>query len=384
VVHIIDSGVEGLLPYIVMELLEGETLRERLRRPPSVDVVDLAEVVVYSLNGLSAIHDAGILHRDLRPENIFLVNDPDRVYPKILDFGTSRALDPAGMSGSTTREGFAPGSPEYMSPERARGVSDIDQRTDIYSMGAILYEAFVGAPPFSSENPGDLLLKIVKGDAPEVGDVRPEVGAAISDVIARAMATDADERFPTAREMRNALADAVLDYAGPASIPPSVPPPDPPPEEEEIDLPSVPEAPALPGLRHPKFAGKPELAVVPVVTLIEDDSAQQRRKGFWLGLVVALLAIALVAALILGPVVADLVAGGEQPQMPRSVPRAVTAAPTEERSRPQEPAPTTLTEEERARAAAKRKRARKWRRAKMAPATQPSEDPPVTIRDLDY
>ena len=153
VVQIVDFGsTDGGRPYMVMEYLKGETLAERLARGPAPSVEETVRIVANALSGLAAAHEAGVVHRDMKPENVFLVEDPDGAYPKILDFGISRSLAPESgpSSALTTREGFLVGTPQYMSPEQARGLKDIDRATDIYSVGVILYEALAGRLPFQS------------------------------------------------------------------------------------------------------------------------------------------------------------------------------------------------------------------------------------------
>lgn len=208
VINIVDFGttVEGQ-PFMVMELLEGETLAARLRRQKPLPVADVVQIGHLTLRGLGAVHSAGIIHRDLKPENVYLKNEGGVVYPKILDFGISRSIDPphGPKSALTTREGVIVGTPEYMSPEQARGVKQIDYRTDIYSMGVLLYESLTGKLPFTSENVGDLIIKIVTGSTTPVHELVPSVPRAVSDVVARAMSRLPGDRFLDAAEMQEAL-----------------------------------------------------------------------------------------------------------------------------------------------------------------------------------
>ena len=231
VIHIVDFGttLEGQ-PFMVMELLEGETLAARLRRQKPLPVADVVQIGHLTLRGLGAVHAAGIIHRDLKPENVYLKNEGGVVYPKILDFGISRSIDPphGPRSALTTREGVIVGTPEYMSPEQARGVKQIDYRTDLYSMGVVLYESLTGKLPFVSENVGDLIIKIVTGSATPVHELVPSVPRAISDVVSRAMARLPGDRFLDATEMQEALltaSKAALTTSLPAlsNLPPDVP-----------------------------------------------------------------------------------------------------------------------------------------------------------------
>ncbi len=211
VVDILDVGVtEEGQSYMVMTFLRGVTLADRLDKGPPLSVDELVRIVSLSLRGLDAVHKAGIVHRDLKPENIFLVDDPEGAYPRLLDFGISRILssESGRRSPLTTREGVMVGTPQYMSPEQARGLRDLDERSDIYSMGVILYEALSGSLPFDSDAIGDLIIMIVSKQAPTLAQLRPEIGELLSDVVRRAMSKKREQRFETALEMQGALLDA--------------------------------------------------------------------------------------------------------------------------------------------------------------------------------
>jgi serine/threonine-protein kinase len=228
VVQILDFGMHGEhVPFMVMERLVGETLADRFDRGEWLRLDEVVHLGTRCLQGLAAVHDAGIVHRDLKPGNIFLVKDRQGVFPKLLDFGISKSLERDGSrpSAVTTRDGTVVGTPEYMSPEQARGVRDLDRRTDIYSLGVILYEAIAGKVPFSSENTGDLLVLVMQGQAQDVVQLVPAVGHEISDVIAKAMQRDRDMRYRDAAEMHDALLDTAQRSPGvierrPMSYPP--------------------------------------------------------------------------------------------------------------------------------------------------------------------
>ena len=204
VVQTLDFGTtEHGDPFMVMEVLEGETLGDRLDRGP-ISVTELVHVARLVMRGLSAVHAAGIVHRDLKPDNVFLVEDADGVFPKLLDFGISRSME-SGRSAVTTREGRLVGTPHYMSPEQARGITDVDWRTDIYAMGVILYEALSGELPYESEHVGDLIVQIVTGEHTPLASLRPELDAELCGIVEKAMASDAADRYLDAREMFQAL-----------------------------------------------------------------------------------------------------------------------------------------------------------------------------------
>jgi serine/threonine protein kinase len=217
VVQILDFGAteDEQRPYMVMELLEGISLADRLSRPPMLRFRELAELVGQVLDGLEAAHDAGVVHRDMKPENVYLVKDGDGVRAKLIDFGVSRDVDPDSgrRSALTTNDGFLVGTPEYMSPEQARGLKDVDWRTDLYGVGVLLYEAITGRLPYEAEAVGDLIIRIVAGGAPSVLELRPTIDPALAAVVDRAIAKHREERFQSARRFKEALLDAVAGRA---------------------------------------------------------------------------------------------------------------------------------------------------------------------------
>lgn len=207
VVQVLDFGVlPSSTPYMVMEALRGETLGDMFNAGAQFTLEEVVQIGARALQGLIAVHQAGIVHRDLKPENVFLVKEHDGFFPKLLDFGISRSLDRHGerRSAVTTREGRVVGTPEYMSPEQAGGCVALDRRTDIYSMGVILYETIVGDVPYKSNHLGELIMRITCGNAPPIIELVPAAGKAISDVIQKAMRSDPAQRFADAQEMSDA------------------------------------------------------------------------------------------------------------------------------------------------------------------------------------
>jgi serine/threonine protein kinase len=231
VVQIFDFGVhEAQVPYIVMEALSGFTLGAAFDEHHLFSVDVLTRMMCSVLEGLSVVHQAGIVHRDLKPENIFLVKERgERLSPKLLDFGISRSLEPdTRRSAVTTIEGMIVGTPQYMSPEQARGLGDIDKRTDIYSIGVIMFEAFSGVVPFDSPNLGDLLVQVIRGGAPSLRTVVPQLGAALCDVVDKALASERSQRYSDAAEMHEALLAAVVQIPAELDrLTPMFPPPGP-------------------------------------------------------------------------------------------------------------------------------------------------------------
>ena len=204
IVYISDFGVERDDPYIVMELLSGVPLSERMVVGEPLSVATFLNLIEDTLQGLSAVHAAGVVHRDMKPENIFLVRESDgSMFPKLLDFGVSRSTE-RGQGHTITREGIVMGTPEYVSPEQARGRM-ADVRSDIYSLGAVMYEALAGRLPFQADNPADLIVAVLNATPLPLSTWRPELGPTLSDLVGRAIARDPELRFKTADEMRAAL-----------------------------------------------------------------------------------------------------------------------------------------------------------------------------------
>jgi eukaryotic-like serine/threonine-protein kinase len=206
VVAIHDFGVEDGLPYITMELLEGEDLGVRLKRVQRLSIAEAVEILVPVSRGLERAHAAKLVHRDLKPENIFLVRDGDEEVPKILDFGIAKTLldDPESLQ--MTRDGAVLGTPYYMSPEQARAQRDVDHRADLWALGVILFRAITGRRPFEGLTAAALAVKICTEPAPRVVAVHPELSSEWDVFFDRALAKDPAQRFQSAREMAQSFA----------------------------------------------------------------------------------------------------------------------------------------------------------------------------------
>ena len=193
IVPVHDSGEAGGRLYYVMPYVEGESLRERLardRRLPVDEAVRLAREVA---DALDYAHRRGIIHRDVKPENILL----EEGHAVVTDFGIARAVSAAGGE-RLTQTGSPIGTPMYMSPEQAAGELDIDGRADIYSLGCVLFEALTGAPPFSGPTAWAILVRRLTESPPLLRSVDPAIPAAVEAAVARALAHDPADRFATA------------------------------------------------------------------------------------------------------------------------------------------------------------------------------------------
>ncbi|HEV8323673.1 MAG TPA: protein kinase, partial [Myxococcota bacterium] len=200
--------------YLVMEYLQGESLAARLERVghlgPRTTVAILRRVAA----ALGAAHRRDLVHRDLKPDNLFLVPDADhpggeRV--KVLDFGVAKLMEQGERRGVLTGTGTVLGTPRYMSPEQCDGAKDVDSRSDVYSLGVIAYECLCGRAPFVSEGYGELMVDHITRDPPPLHAMRPEVPAALEEIVLVALAKYPGDRYQTMEEMADALADAVAE-----------------------------------------------------------------------------------------------------------------------------------------------------------------------------
>jgi eukaryotic-like serine/threonine-protein kinase len=215
VVQILDYGVEQAIPYIVMELLEGEPLSERLQRVGRLSPKETERVLRHVSRALSRAHDAGIVHRDLKPANIFIVSHEEEELVKLLDFGIAKTRTDvlnASMA-SNTRTGVFLGTPFYMSPEQIESSKRLDFRADIWGMGVLAYECLLGALPFVGDTFGSLILSICSRPLPVPSQHGP-VPAGFDEWFVRACARDPAQRFQSAREASaelRRLTEAALD-----------------------------------------------------------------------------------------------------------------------------------------------------------------------------
>jgi putative nucleotidyltransferase with HDIG domain len=207
VVEITDMGSVGDVHYIVMSFLEGETLGERLERCQIIEEEATVRIMRQVTSALSAAHERGIVHRDLKPENIFLLNHPDYPdYVKVLDFGIAKLVTPPDPNAvRNTLAGTVLGTPLYMSPEQCRSGADLDHRSDIYSLGVVLYQMVTGAVPFKGETPPDVMLAHIGEKPVPPVDRNPKLSKHINDAILRALEKEPARRFGSMRELRDAI-----------------------------------------------------------------------------------------------------------------------------------------------------------------------------------
>ncbi|HMA19035.1 MAG TPA: serine/threonine-protein kinase, partial [Thermoanaerobaculia bacterium] len=281
ILDIHDFGHEGDLAFIVMELLEGETLRQQLagaaipwRRALEIGL-DIAE-------GLASAHAHGIVHRDLKPENVFVTNE-GRV--KILDFGLARAapeksnpsIDTSATLETPTESGIVMGTAGYMSPEQARG-ERVDERTDIFSLGCILYETMTGRRAFRGHTPVEMLTAIIREEPTDPADLVPDLPERVRLVVVRCLAKHPDRRFQSARDLAFAL------KMGGTEIPAA---PSPRPRRPRLVIAVAAAAAAalvVIGLpywlrRNPGRAGIDSVAVLPFTNAMRDPEAEYLSEG---------------------------------------------------------------------------------------------------------
>ncbi len=201
VVQVHDYGVHEGTPFIAMELLEGESLKERLRQLGTMEVVETAIILRQTAKGLRAAHGADLVHRDLKPSNIFLAIRDDEEVVKLLDFGVVKT--PMDRRGDDTASGVLLGTPQYMSPEQARGLKVIDYRADLWSLAVILYRMLTGHNPFESdaEAVGDVVIRVCVSPIPAPSELAPDIPLAFDAFFEKALQREPDDRFQSIDEL---------------------------------------------------------------------------------------------------------------------------------------------------------------------------------------
>ena len=205
--NVTDFGeAENGVVFLVMEYLRGKTLKEMIQQGGPMPLPRVVEIMRQVAGALEAAHGEGVVHRDLKSDNIMLVevgNDSD--WAKVLDFGIAKIQEPVGQDPALTAPNLIIGTPQYMSPEQCSQASEIDARSDIYSLGVILYEMLVGHVPFTGESPTAIMMKHLQEPPPSVLEERKDLPAEVGRVVARAMAKRPEDRFQSASELAQSL-----------------------------------------------------------------------------------------------------------------------------------------------------------------------------------
>ncbi|MGV3485094.1 MAG: protein kinase domain-containing protein [Planctomycetaceae bacterium] len=202
----------GRLPFLIMPLLTGESLAQRLKARGTLELTEVLRIGMQAATGLAAAHDQGLVHRDIKPANIFLEKGIERVV--ITDFGLARSADDVSM----TRLGVVAGTPEYMSPEQARGEA-LDGRSDLFSLGCVLYEMATGVSPFRGSSTIATLRRIVDEKPAAMASVNPELPPWFNEIVERLLSKDPAQRFASASELSVLLERCLSHLQQPASMP---------------------------------------------------------------------------------------------------------------------------------------------------------------------
>ena len=262
-----DDGSGLMLPYIVMELVEGRTLRDILREGRKILPERALEITSSVLDALDYSHRAGIIHRDIKPANVMLTPAGD---VKVMDFGIARAI--ADSSSTMTQTAAVVGTAQYLSPEQARG-EQVDARSDLYSTGCLLFELLTGRPPFVGDSPVSVAYQHVREEAVAPSTIDPEISPAIDAITLKALAKPVDQRYQSASDMRADIGRAL--------------------EGRSVLAPAV-----TGGDETQAFLPPPPIDPAPTATtaayLTEDREEPRRRTGLWV--LLALLVLAAIAA----------------------------------------------------------------------------------------
>ena len=207
VVQTFDHGVtpDGV-PYIVMELLDGESLQKHLKREAHLDAAVTAQIIGQTCRALTRAHHLGVVHRDIKPANIFLTDEGGDVFVKLLDFGVAKQLT-GDLSMTRTNEKV--GTPFYMGPEQLISAKHVDFRADLWSVGIVAYHCLVGQVPYKASTFGDLCLAVSRGVFTLPSAVRHELSPAVDAWFVRALAKKPENRFDSARQAADELSRAV-------------------------------------------------------------------------------------------------------------------------------------------------------------------------------
>ena len=206
IIHIFDFGIQDDIYYMAMEYVTGGNLKEHIVANQKLPLVDSLKIAHDLADALTYAHKSGMIHRDLKPANVMFI---DKATSEVVltDFGIARILGATGITGS----GMSVGTPSYMSPEAGRG-EDIDERADIYALGIILYEMLVGTVPYDADTPLAVIMKHIAAPLPTRNDYGDNIPEGVERIVLKCLAKDREDRYASATELRDALADA-LDIA---------------------------------------------------------------------------------------------------------------------------------------------------------------------------
>jgi serine/threonine protein kinase len=225
--EVTDVGQTDGSPFIVMQLLQGKSLSAAIVEAAPFPMGRAVDIASQMLDALGAAHAAGIVHRDMKPDNVFLTKIAGRDdFVKLLDFGISKVRVAAGGT-KLTQEGSVLGTPQYMAPEQARGESDVDGRVDIWAVGVIIYEMLTGRVPFDGPNYNKIIFDVVAAPIPRLRALREGITPELESVVMRAMERDLGRRFRTTAEFRDALGGAWMSQSESGfavKVAPSIPP----------------------------------------------------------------------------------------------------------------------------------------------------------------
>jgi len=217
IVRVFDVGFEGDCPFIVMELLRGETLRAKVERQGRLSRGEVIDLFIPICDAVAVLHDAGIVHRDLKLCNVMLAQRTFALVPMILDFGISKDLVAGGTLGVQTQSGGFVGTPRYLSPEQTLDPKAASPYSDQYAVGIMLYECLTGQSPFAAEIPYALMHAILNAPVVPPSQVEPRVDRSLDAIVLRAMSRDPKGRFPSMRALARALREQVGAGARPSA-----------------------------------------------------------------------------------------------------------------------------------------------------------------------
>ena len=323
IIEILDSGtVETGAPYLVLELLEGEPVSARLRRLGKLAIPEALEFVYQTASALGAAHTKRIVHRDLKPDNLFIVPDPSdstRERIKVLDFGIAKLSQQDGGESVKTRTGTLMGTPVYMSPEQCLGNKEIDLRSDIYSLGIILYEMLCGRPPFVSTGFGELVTMHLGMEPTPPRSLNNEILPALQGLVMKCLEKQPDDRFASMSELQNALKTLAGDTLWLPSPSPSIAP-----RGTPVGAPASTNQAAAHNLMPTRVLPQDYAPTFPPVTAKDETRRQRKRLGG-----VALLSLALIAAIVIGGITYTVTRGSAtRPELPaRQVSLTLTSQP---------------------------------------------------------